>query len=163
MGKLGPGSSRPRQARVGVLLIGVIIVLGVFVGIGTFTFGYAHGLSYLSSDPQACANCHIMDQYYESWQHSGHHHVTVCVDCHLPHDPVRKYVAKADNGFFHSLAFTLDNFHEPIQIKARNRRITQENCIACHRDTVHQMLPAAPETETLMCIHCHAGVGHGPR
>ena len=33
---------------------------GVLLGIGATTFEYAEGLSYLSTDPKACANCHIM-------------------------------------------------------------------------------------------------------
>lgn len=154
---------RARAVAGRTLIIALSVVLGALAGVGTFTFGYAEGLSYFSTDPRACANCHIMQGYFETWEKSSHHHVAVCVDCHLPHDLVGKYVAKADNGFFHSLAFTLYNFHEPIRIKPRNRRIAQENCIACHADIVHQMLPASPEGEMLMCIHCHADVGHGPR
>lgn len=156
-------ASRRRLTLIGGLSLCAVVVLGMLVGVGTFTFGYAQGLSYMSSKPEACANCHIMQDYLDTWQKSSHHHVAVCVDCHLPHDFTRKYIAKADNGFFHSLAFTLDNFHEPIQIKDRNRRIAQENCIACHTDIVHQMLPEAPQGEMQLCIHCHADVGHGPR
>lgn len=155
---------QPRTgASVGALGVAIIIVFGMLIGIGSFTFGYAGGHSYFSAKPAACANCHIMQDYYDTWQKSSHHHVAVCVDCHLPHDFVRKYIAKADNGFFHSMAFTLENFHEPIQIKKRNRRITQENCIACHTDIVNEMLPAETEGEAPQCIKCHAGAGHGPR
>lgn len=158
--------SRPHQrpaSLYGLLPVGAAILLGVFAGVGVFTFGYAKGLSYLSNDPQACANCHIMQDHYDSWQNASHHHVAVCNDCHLPHNFVGKYITKADNGFFHSLAFTLDNFHEPIQIKPRNRRVTQASCIYCHQDIVAQMLPANPGGDMLMCIHCHADVGHGPQ
>ena len=35
-------------------------LLGVPAGIGGFTFVYAKGFSYLSTDPRACVNCHIM-------------------------------------------------------------------------------------------------------
>lgn len=155
---------KPRRiASLALASAGLAAALGILVGVGTFTFGYAHGLSYLSSRPEACTNCHIMQDYHDTWQKSSHHNVAVCVDCHLPHDVVGKYIAKADNGFFHSLAFTLDNFHEPIRIKARNRRITQRNCIACHTDAVDHMLPESPAGEMLMCIHCHDDVGHGPR
>ncbi len=153
---------RRRVAVFGWLGIGLAVLVGLLAGVGGFTFGYAGGLSYLSSDPRACVNCHIMQDYYDTWAKSSHRHVAVCVDCHLPHDFVGKYVAKADNGFFHSLAFTLDNFHEPIQIKPRNRRIAQANCIGCHEPIVHQMLPESPDAEMTACIHCHADVGHGP-
>jgi len=149
-----------RLGGLGVLALVSAALLGILAGLGTFTFVYADGDAYLSSDPTACTNCHIMQEYFDTWQKSGHHHVAVCVDCHLPHDFLGKYVAKADNGFFHSLAFTTGDFHEPIQIKPRNRHITQNNCLACHRDMVHDTLPATPEHEVLSCIHCHHDVGH---
>jgi len=161
-GVTSASTSRRLIGFLGLLPLAMAVSLGLLAGVGTFTFGYAEGLSYLSTDPAACANCHIMQDHFDTWQKSSHHHVAGCVDCHLPHDVVGKYVAKADNGFFHSLAFTLDNFHEPIQIKDRNRRITQNNCVECHVETVHQMLPVETGGEMQLCIHCHADVGHGP-
>jgi cytochrome c nitrite reductase small subunit len=149
-----------RFFRAGAFSIAMAIMLGVLGGVGAFTFGYGKGASYLSSDPTMCVNCHVMQGHYDSWQASSHKHVAVCNDCHLPHDPIGKWVVKGDNGFFHSLAFTLENFHEPIQIKPRNRRVTQGACIYCHADYVHQMLPEDPEGEMLSCVHCHSDVGH---
>lgn len=137
--------------------------IGVVSGVGFFTFGYGQGASYLSNDPTACVNCHVMDDHYDSWEKSSHHHVAVCNDCHLSHHPIGKWITKADNGFFHSLAFTLDNFHEPIRIKPRNRRVTQNACVECHQDTVHQMFPTTPESEMLLCVNCHSDVGHSHR
>jgi cytochrome c nitrite reductase small subunit len=136
---------------------------GLLLGLGAFTFEYAEGGSYFSTDPVACVNCHVMKPYYDSWQQSSHHTVATCVDCHLPHGFVGKYLSKADNGFHHSWAFTFQNFHEPIQIKPRNARILQANCIACHGDLVHGMLAAGVgEDGDVRCVHCHADVGHGP-
>jgi cytochrome c nitrite reductase small subunit len=86
--------------------------------------------------------------------------VAVCNDCHLPHDFLGKWVTKMDNGFFHSLAFTTGKFHEPIQIKPRNRRVTLHTCLYCHSDFVHLMLPDKPQGEMLSCIPCHSDVGH---
>lgn len=134
--------------------------VGVFTSVGTFTFGYAGGASYLSDDPKACANCHVMQEHYDSWQHSGHRHVAVCNDCHLPPHPITKWVTKADNGLFHSLAFTTGNYPKPLQIKARNAKVTQSACVACHRDLADNMHPAEPNGEPLNCVHCHADVGH---
>lgn len=139
------------------------VALGLLVGVGTFTFGYGEGASYLSNDPQACVNCHVMQGHMDSWQNSSHHHVAVCNDCHLPHDPIGKWVTKADNGFFHSLAFTMQNYKEPIEIKPRNRTVTQNACIDCHSDFVHAMLPAETGGEMQACIHCHSDVGHAFR
>jgi cytochrome c nitrite reductase small subunit len=139
------------------------IFLGMLIGIGTFTFGYGKGASYLSNNPESCANCHAMQDHFDSWAKSSHHAVATCNDCHLPHDSVGKWVTKADNGFFHSLAFTLGNYKNPIQIKPRNKRVTQGACIHCHHDTVHEMLPATEEQDMLNCVHCHSRVGHAQR
>jgi len=166
----GAADLPPREKRrtrrwwpvVGVVPVAFAVMLGIFGGVGLFTFGYGQGTSYLSNDPQACANCHVMQGHYDSWANSSHRHVAVCNDCHLPHDFAGKWITKADNGFFHSLAFTLENFHEPIQIKPRNRRVTQNACLHCHGDFVRHMMPAEPGGTMLACIHCHANVGHGP-
>ncbi len=159
-------SHSPRRglpAGIGVLPIAIAVLFGVFGGIGAFTFGYGKGASYLTNEPAACANCHVMQPQYDSWQKSGHGHVAVCNDCHLPHTFVGKWVTKADNGFFHSLAFTIGGFHEPIQIKPRNRRVTQNACLHCHKDSVNDMLPAKAGGDMLLCIHCHGDVGHALR
>lgn len=139
------------------------VLLGVLIGTGAFTFRYAEGFSYFSTDPKACANCHIMNEQYDSWQKSSHHAVAGCVDCHLPHDFIGKYIAKAENGWHHSKAFTTQDFHEPIMIKEKNERILQHNCVDCHQDTVHEMFRRdATQPDAVSCVHCHASVGHGP-
>lgn len=92
-------------------------MIGVLGGIGAFTFGYGNGWSYFCNHPQSCVNCHVMQDPFDFWQNSSHRHVAVCNDCHLSHHPNGKWVVKGDNGFFHSLAFTLENYHDPIQIK----------------------------------------------
>ena len=73
-----------------------------------------------------------MNEQYEAWLKSGHRHAATCVDCHLPHAGLAKWVAKADHGFRHSAAFTLQNFKEPIEITPRDREIVQDNCVRCH-------------------------------
>ena len=101
----------------------VCVSIGTALGVGAYTFRYAEGLSYFSNDPKACVNCHVMREHFDTWQKASHHAVATCNDCHLPHDFVSKYLAKAENGFFHSKAFTLQDFPEPIRIKPRNARI----------------------------------------
>jgi len=138
------------------------VLAGVLLGVGGYTFLYAEGLSYMSDDPEVCINCHIMQPQYDSWQKSSHHTVAVCVDCHLPHDFLGKYIAKADNGWHHSKGFTLQNFHEPIMIKGPNARILQDNCLACHQDMVHELVVGVNgPAEEVRCVHCHVRVGHG--
>ncbi len=139
------------------------VVMGIPAGLGVFTFKYAEGLSYLSNDPNACANCHIMRDELDSWEKSGHHHVAVCNDCHLPHNFVLKMVAKSRNGWNHSKAFTLQDFPEPIMIGPKNAAILQENCLRCHADFVHDItVMEGPVGDTVSCVHCHKNVGHAP-
>ena len=142
----------------GVLLA---VVMGVALGQSLYTFRYAEGLSYFSSNPQACVNCHIMQPQYDGWQKASHHNVAKCVDCHLPHDFIGKYYTKAENGFWHSKGFTLQDFPEPIQMRDVSRRIVQENCLYCHADFVHEILTIRHDQEQLNCTHCHRTVGHG--
>lgn len=141
----------------------VAMVLGTFVGSAGFTFYYAEGASYLSNDPLACVNCHVMRDYYDSWQKSSHHAVATCNDCHIPHDFVGKWVTKAENGFWHSFYFTFQNFHEPIRIRPSNSAVLQQNCLDCHTEFVspiieHQFHDYDPRG----CVRCHETVGHGP-
>ena len=136
-------------------------LLGVAVGIGAFTFVYAKGFSYLSTDPRACANCHIMNAQYDAWLKSGHRHVAGCVDCHLPHTGIDKWITKGKHGFRHSVAFTLQNFKEPIEITPADRAIVQDNCVRCHEAFVHAVFASpGPASQELNCMHCHAGAGH---
>ncbi len=152
-----------RFDRSALIAIALAVLLGLLFGVGLFTFGYGKGASYLSSNPNNCANCHVMQGHYDSWQNSTHRHVAACNDCHLPHTFVGHWVTEADNGFNHSLAFTLENFHDPIQIKPRNRRVTQSTCIDCHATTVHQMMATSVGREPPLCVHCHKDVGHALR
>lgn len=150
-------------AQVGFLPLAAAVVLGMLAGLGAFTFGYGQGAAYLSNDPAACANCHVMQGHFDSWQNSSHAHVATCNDCHLSHHPIGKWVVKADNGFFHSLAFTTGHFPDPIRIKERNKRVAQQACLHCHADFVHSMLPAERGGDMLSCAHCHSDVGHAHR
>ena len=140
------------------------VACGAMLGLGAFTFQYAEGLSYFSTDPRACKNCHIMNDEFDSWTKGPHHASARCIDCHLPHDFVRKYLAKADNGYRHSKGFTFQDFHEPILIKPHNAAILQENCLFCHADFVHDIVRGSTTAEdAVACVHCHRGVGHGAR
>jgi cytochrome c nitrite reductase small subunit len=149
---------------MGKIALVLAALVGVVVGLGTFTFSYGEGLSYFSTDPRACNNCHVMNDHYASWQKAGHHQAAVCVDCHLPHEFIPKYIAKADNGYRHSMRFTFMDFHEPIQITPRNADILQANCLDCHQQFIQAIVAGSTTAEdAVSCVHCHRGVGHGAR
>ncbi len=138
--------------------------IGLATGIGGYTFLYAKGASYMTNDPAACANCHVMNDYYGGWTKSSHRAVAVCNDCHAPADPIGKYTTKAFNGFMHSFAFTTGRFPQEIQITARNHRIAEASCQKCHADVVEQMhgIDTTASAE-VSCVRCHGSVGHPQR
>jgi cytochrome c nitrite reductase small subunit len=159
------GAVTLKRLGLGTIGIALALALGAFIGAGAFTFHYGEGWSYFSTDPSVCINCHVMRPQYDSWHKASHRNVAGCVDCHLPHDFPHNIISKADNGWNHSWAFTFQNFHEPIQIKPRNARILQDNCIRCHSGMVHELMvyhEPIGRDDRLWCVHCHLDVGHGP-
>jgi cytochrome c nitrite reductase small subunit len=156
------GSRTDRLLSIGPFWLWLLVaaLAGSVFGIGGFTFAFAEGTSYLSDNPDACVNCHVMREVYDGWNHSSHKAVAVCNDCHTPHTFPGKYVIKGINGWNHSVAFTTGNFHEPIRITALNRQVAQDNCLYCHGDLVIAISHEANDSPT-DCLTCHRGVGHG--
>jgi cytochrome c nitrite reductase small subunit len=161
-----------RTRRLFWLSLAASIFVGMFAGTGLFTFFTAHGASYLSNDPSVCVNCHVMREEFDGWQHASHHAAAVCNDCHLPHDnAAHKLFVKASNGYHHSEAFTLMNFHDPIRIKPSNAQVLESNCLRCHGEITSEMtahgtlgVPTDPtqQADLYGCVRCHQEVGHGP-
>jgi cytochrome c nitrite reductase small subunit len=135
-------------------------LVGIFLGVGLYTFGYARGSSYMTDRPAACANCHVMRDQYESWVKSSHGKVAVCNDCHTPPGLVPKYATKAINGFFHSLAFTTGHFPDEIRITERNLNVTESACLKCHEEIVTGIRGTREHDTDVACITCHRTVGH---
>ena len=141
----------------------VAVALGVIVGSATTTFATAKGWSYLTDDPSACVNCHIMQDVYDGWLHGSHREVATCNDCHVPHDFTGKWTAKAVSGARHGYAFTTDDFVEPIRIHPDGRVAVEDNCRRCHGDVGHALDAfdgALPSRDPMACTHCHRSVGH---
>ena len=178
-------------ARQKAALAGTVAV-GLAAGLGFFTFGFAKGASYLTNDPAACANCHVMSEHFAAWQKGSHRTAATCNDCHTPHNLVGKYVTKAQNGFWHSFYFTTGRYPDPLRITERNRRVTEQACRYCHAPIVDAIDPVArtrlhegsaslaamqggtggrpsgqgADAHTdpqLSCIRCHTYVGHWVR
>jgi len=135
---------------------------GLVFGMGLATFVYARGTSYLSDDPQACNNCHVMNSVFEGWMKGGHQHVATCNDCHVPHDFIGKWYTKADNGFHHSFAFTFFDIPLVIRAKEKSRQVVENNCVRCNGDMAsHSASWPSRDGEILTCRSCHKDIGHG--
>jgi cytochrome c nitrite reductase small subunit len=147
------------------------VFVGMAAGLGAFTFGYAKGYSYLTNDPTACANCHVMSEHFAAWTKASHRAVATCNDCHTPHDLVGKYTVKAKNGFWHSFYFTTGNFPDPLRITEGNRKVTEQACRYCHTEITSAIDHASPGAHgaeeagdpSNSCIRCHKYVGHWVR
>ena len=149
-----------RMTRGAITPILLAAIVGVLVGVGLFTFGYARGASYMTDDPAACANCHVMRDQFQGWMKSSHGKTAVCNDCHTPPGFIAKYTTKAVNGFFHSLAFTTQHFPDEIRITGRNHAVTEKACLKCHEDIVRQLRGSRQHRQDISCIQCHSQVGH---
>ncbi|MGD0836382.1 MAG: cytochrome c nitrite reductase small subunit [Polyangia bacterium] len=155
--------------------LAISVLAGGLAGIGAFTFSYAGGPAYLGNDPATCASCHIMNDELDSWRKGPHHAVATCNDCHVPPHFPQKYIAKARNGYHHSMGFTFQSptpdepgarrvFAEPIRIKDTNSQILQDNCLRCHGDFVHNIVRGSTWADhAIRCVECHRAVGHGAR
>lgn len=153
----------PRQWRAPA-----VVVLGMFFGIGLFALYSGNAFSYLSDDPIACINCHVMAPQYATWQRSSHARVATCNDCHVPQDnAIRKYLFKAQDGLRHAGVFTLRLEPQVIRIKDAGAEAVQENCIRCH-GTLTERIQAGDVTLSdvhagngMLCWQCHREVPHG--
>jgi cytochrome c nitrite reductase small subunit len=143
-----------------ILLAGIFV--GVLVGIGSYTFVYAKGYSYLTNDPRACANCHVMQDHFDAWTRASHRSVAVCNDCHTPPGLVPKYLTKAQNGFWHSFYFTTGRYPDPLRITRRNQEVTEQACRKCHSELTLAIDPSHVDGGRLglTCSSCHNDVGH---
>ena len=149
-----------------VAICSVVVVISMFA----YLVNESKMLSYLSSDPKACINCHTMNTHYATWQHSSHRDKATCVDCHLPRDSfVNKMIAKSKDGFNHSLAMTLGSYGNNLRITADAANRIQDNCISCHDNIVSGMMEnsqlytrhASDVQMGRPCWDCHREVPHG--
>ncbi len=146
----------------------ISILAGVIVG-GGFLFLYllrAH--TYLTDEPSACVNCHIMSPYYATWMHSSHGRDATCNDCHVPNDNfVKKWAFKGMDGMKHVAAFLANSESQVIQAQSVSSQVIMNNCIRCHEQLntefvktgrINYMLSQTGEGKA--CWDCHRDVPH---
>lgn len=146
----------------------VLLILGVLVGMTGFIAHTSKATSYLSEDPAACINCHVMTPQFANWQRSSHARTATCVDCHVPHDNIfYKYEFKVKDGLSHATIFTLRAEPQVIRIKNAGIAAVQANCIRCHGHvlqdvSIHQVTyKDYKEGKGKLCWECHREVPHG--
>ena len=146
----------------------VIILLGIFTGLGAFVFHISNAPSYLSDKPETCTNCHIMTPQYATWAHSSHREHTNCNDCHVPHNNIfNTYYFKAKDGMRHATIFTLRAEPQVIFIKEEGKHAVQNNCVRCHSTLItdSKLLRKTDhfheQRTDRQCWDCHREVPHG--
>ena len=158
----------------------IILVSGI---IGFLVVLPVHYALEETSGEKFCVVCHEMDPMviaYSNDVHSGKGKSGVrakCVDCHIPHDNLAKYVlTKAKNGLMEGYVHF---FKDPEAIdwhKNREKRehfVFDNGCVSCHTNLVDNKLtsPQAQKMHAhyqsllntdkqLTCASCHAEVGH---
>jgi len=144
------------------LIVGILALVAV-LGTGLWATDFP---VYLGNDSTACNNCHVMDYAYEGWYHAAHQSWAGCVDCHVPHNLIPKYLYKAKSGMNHVTMFTLGHIPEPLRAKDDTKQIVQANCVRCHEETVSAIADGSMDparTGDRFCAECHRSIAHGER
>lgn len=146
----------------------VMVLLGAIVGLAIYIGKAANVASYMTDDPRACINCHVMTTEYITWNHSSHRGVASCNDCHVPHDNVfKQYAFKAKDGLYHATIYTLRTEPQAIVMHEAGQEAVQNNCIRCHANQVTDAKSVSWVDSHLTdrldrtCWECHRETPHG--
>jgi cytochrome c-type protein NapC len=135
------------------VLVGLIVVLFIFlVGVSASD----------SSNPESCANCHVIEPYYNTWQNSPHANVS-CDKCHV--EPGTGFVAVKVQRLGEWLAYRSGNVELPIQ---GTKEISNEACLQCHSN--NRVISPSKDIRSgfhadhlgygTSCVDCHYEVAH---
>lgn len=147
----------------------VFILLGVLAGGGGLFLYLLRAHTYLTDDPAACVNCHIMAPYYATWFHGAHAQHATCNDCHVPHEnAVKKWVFKGMDGMRHIAVFLTRSEGQVLQANDKSATVIMNNCIRCHTQLNTEFVSTgridymlAQVGEGKACWDCHRETGHG--
>ncbi len=145
-----------------------IVIMGVLCGLVAYLTYASHAASYLSDNPKACVNCHIMGSYYATWNHSSHARVATCNDCHVPHDNFfKKWFFKAKDGMRHASIFAIGNEPQVMKTIDASSEVIMDNCIRCHAQLNQEFVKTGRITYSEVtcgngkaCWDCHRDVPH---
>ncbi|WP_419168493.1 cytochrome c nitrite reductase small subunit [Halobacteriovorax sp.] len=146
----------------------MLALVGAIIGLGTYTVKESNALSYMSDDPKACLNCHVMNTAYNSWKKDAHSRFTNCNSCHVPHENLLKtYGFKAMDGLKHSYVFTTRTEPQALRLSKGGQAVVQRNCIGCHGDYlmghagINLSVVDGQKNGDQKCWDCHQTTPHG--
>lgn len=148
-----------------------IVLAGIAVGLGALFLYLLRFHTYLTNDPSACMNCHVMQPYYATWFHSSHSRNATCNDCHVPQDNfVKKWFTKAKDGGRHTAVFVTRCEDQVMKALPASSQVIMDNCIRCHQQLNTEFVNTG-RVDYMMtevgngkaCWDCHREVPHGGR
>jgi len=122
----------------------------------------------VTSKPQFCGSCHVMEPYYKSWQTSTHKNVA-CVECHIPPGVTSEFRKK-----YEALSMVVSYFTGTYGTNPWTE-IDDASCLRCHerrllagKEVFHNVLfnhtPHLTEMrreKKLRCTSCHSQIVQG--
>jgi nitrate/TMAO reductase-like tetraheme cytochrome c subunit len=100
----------PEMNRRNLILISIIVIVVMVPSV----FAY----NYFQNNPKFCTTCHLMNQAYETWDHSAMHEV----NCHTCHEA----------GIVEGLGHVVDVITKNPQEVTRPTEVDNEICETCH-------------------------------
>lgn len=146
----------------------ILVSTGLVLGLIVILFSTLE----LTSKPDFCSTCHIMEPYVEGWKSSTHSEVT-CTDCHFP--PGFKSKLK---GKFTAISMVVNYFTGVYKKSKPWAEITDESCLrsGCHEQRLlkgkvlfkegiifdHKPhLTKLRREKKLRCTSCHSQIVQG--
>ena len=140
---------RGQRLKVAAIAVAVLALFALFLLLGP------PQLLAKSESSEFCASCHVMEDQYSSFMHSGAHRRFRCVDCHLPGDnAAMHYIWKSIDGMKDVIFFYSGHVPERITLSDHGSKVVKANCIRCHSTLVSQMDTSRD------CWKCHSRITH---
>ncbi|MBS4022157.1 MAG: NapC/NirT family cytochrome c [Dethiobacter sp.] len=141
-------------ARRGLYAAGAVFACIIFIFLLT--------LAADARKPEFCANCHLIQPYYYTWENSPHSKVN-CLECHV--EQGTGFVAIQARGLKNLSVYRAGDVDPPI---TGTKKISSDVCLRCHSPN-RKITPSKdlsiPHSEHLGygtdCVDCHVGVSHG--
>jgi cytochrome c nitrite reductase small subunit len=138
-----------KRAILATVVIACLLFIGIFL-----LFGPPKLLA-KSESPEFCSGCHVMENEYDNYMHSGAHRSFQCVDCHLPHEnQASHYVWKSIDGMKDVLHFYSGRVPERVTLSHHGAKVVKNNCVRCHDDLVSSI------DLSRNCWECHRRITH---